>query len=124
VTEKDFEKKIEADLKIPLALINIKLAHELERLAPYGIGNPNPSFISEVTILEKKLFGKKSEHVKLLVKDAHTNSFPMELITFYKAEEFKDVSKAQTVSVIYSLDINKWNGRETIRGRIAYLSLL
>jgi len=48
----------------------------------------------------------------------------MELITFYKAEEFKDVSKAQTVSVIYSLDINKWNGRETIRGRIAYLSLL
>ncbi|OGK62138.1 single-stranded-DNA-specific exonuclease RecJ [Candidatus Roizmanbacteria bacterium RIFOXYB2_FULL_38_10] len=122
--EEDFEKRFVADLKIPLSKINLTLAKQIEKLAPFGIGNSNPTFLSDVLILEKKLFGKKSEHVKLLVKDAHTNSFPMELITFYKAEEFKDVSKAQTVSVIYSLDINKWNGRETIRGRIAYLSLL
>ncbi|MBI4973982.1 single-stranded-DNA-specific exonuclease RecJ [Candidatus Roizmanbacteria bacterium] len=120
VTEKDFEKKVEADLKIPLALVNIKLAHELERLSPYGIGNPNPSFISEVTILEKKLFGKKSEHVKLFVKDAHTGSFPMEFISFFKVEEYKDIDKDQNITLVYNLDINRWNGRESLRGRINF----
>lgn len=122
VTEKDFEKKVEADLKIPLALVNIKLAHELERLAPYGIGNPNPSFISEVTILQKKLFGKKSEHVKLFVKDTHTGSFPLEFISFFKVDEYKDIEKGQTVSLVYNLDINRWNGRESLRGRINVVS--
>ncbi len=121
VTEKDFEKKVEADLKIPLALVNIKLAHELERLSPYGIGNPNPSFISEVMILEKKLFGKKSEHVKLFVKDAHSGSFPMEFISFFKVEEYKNIEKGQTISLVYNLDINRWNGRESLRGKIGYL---
>lgn len=121
VTEKDFEKKVEADLKIPLALVNLKLAKELERLAPYGIGNPNPSFISEVMILEKKLFGKKSEHVKLFVKDAHTSSFPMEFIAFFKVDEYKDIEKGQTISLVYNLDINWWNGKESLRGRINFL---
>ena len=119
--EKDFEKKIEVDLKIPLAFVDIDLAHELERLAPYGIGNPNPLFISEVTVLEKKLFGKKREHVKLFVKDANTGSFPMEFISFFKSDEYREIRKDQTVSLIYNMDINTWNGRESLRGRINYL---
>ena len=122
VTEKDFEKKIEADLKIPLSLVNIKLAHELERLSPFGIGNPNPLFISEVMILGKKIFGKKGEHVKLFVKDAHQSSFPMKFISFFKVDEYKNIEKGQTISLVYNLDINRWNGRESLRGRINIIS--
>lgn len=120
----DFEKRIEVDIKLPLKLITLTFAKELEKLAPFGMGNPNPIFMSEVNILEKKLFGKKLEHVRLYVKDSKQNSFPMEFISFFKAEELKSVSKGQTLSIIYNLDINRWNGKESLRGRINYVTQL
>ncbi|MFA5136210.1 MAG: single-stranded-DNA-specific exonuclease RecJ [Patescibacteria group bacterium] len=116
--EKDFEKTIIADMKIPLSLATSDLAKELEKLAPFGVGNPNPSFVSEVTILEKKTFGKKGEHIKFFVKDTHAESFPIELIAFYKAEEYKKIIKGNQISAVYCLDINRWNGRESLRGKI------
>jgi len=115
----NLERIIEADIYIPLSKIRIPLAKELETLAPYGMGNPYPKFVSNVTVLEKKLFGKKNEHVKLLVKDAAVYSFPFEMIAFYKAEEYKEIEKGQTIQIVYELDINIWNGRETLRGKIS-----
>lgn len=121
--EEDFEKKIRVDIKIPLRFVTFAFAQELEKLSPFGMGNPNPIFMSEVNILEKKLFGKKMEHVRLYVKDAKQSSFPMEFISFFKAQDFKDVAKGQTLSIIYNLDINRWNGKETLRGKIQTLAL-
>jgi len=121
VKEEDFEKRIRIDIKLPLRFINLTFAHELEKLSPFGIGNPNPIFMSEVNILEKKLFGKKMEHVRLYVKDAKQSSFPMEFISFFRAKEFDKVTKGQTLSVIYNTDVNRWNGKETLRGKINYI---
>lgn len=119
LTEADLEKTLSVDAKIPLSKVGMTLAKRIETLAPFGMGNPTPSFLSDVLILEKKLFGRKMEHVKLMVKDAASNSFPMEFIAFYKTEEYRDLSKGQTVQAVYNLDINRWNGKETLRARIA-----
>lgn len=116
--DKDLERIISADLFIPLSKVHMSLAKDMEVLAPFGMGNPYPKFVSTVTVLEIKLFGKKYEHVKLLVKDAKTYSFPLEMIAFYKAEEYKTIEKGQTLQVVYELDINRWNGRESLRGKI------
>ncbi|PIZ01163.1 single-stranded-DNA-specific exonuclease RecJ, partial [bacterium (Candidatus Howlettbacteria) CG_4_10_14_0_8_um_filter_40_9] len=121
--EKNLERIISADLCIPLSKVHMSLAKDMEVLAPFGMGNPYPKFVSMVTVLEIKLFGKKYEHVKLLVKDSKTYSFPLEMIAFHKAEEYKIIEKGQTLQVVYELDINRWNGRESLRGKIITIQL-
>lgn len=120
----DLERTIEADIHIPLSKIKISLAKDIEVLAPFGMGNPHPKFVSVVSVIDKKLFGKKNEHVKLIVKDVDSYSFPLEMLAFYKVEEYKNIEKGQKLQIIYELDINKWNGRETLRGRIVFIGPL
>ncbi len=119
--EADFEKIITSDLKIPLTHVNLRLAKEIKKLAPFGMGNPHPVLLSDVRILDKKLFGKKHEHVKFYAKDLQKDSFPMEFISFFTSDGYKDVEKGQSVSMVYTLDINRWNGKETVRGKINQL---
>lgn len=121
LTEEDLEKRLEVDVKLPLSKVHLSLAKRIETLMPFGMGNPFPTFMSNVLVLDKKLFGRKSEHVKLMVKDSTSNSFPMEFISFYKVSEYRNVVKGQTLSVVYSLDINRWNGKETLRGKINHI---
>jgi hypothetical protein len=64
---------------------------------------------------------KKNEHIKLIVKDKNIYSFPLEMLAFYKVEEYKNIEKGQNIQVAYELDINRWNGRETLRGKIIYI---
>lgn len=122
VTEKDFIRRLEADIKLPLPAVTIALTRKMEMLAPYGIGNPYPTFVSDVIILDKKHLGKKSEHVKFFVKDALINSFPIECLAFYKAEAYAHIKKGETYMLVYQPEINVWNGRESLNAKVVYLS--
>ncbi len=120
ITDKDLERKIEVDLKIPLSKINFSLIKSLEKLEPFGIGNPQPTFYSQAELIDAKLFGKKSEHLKIFAKDK--NSFPLEFILFNGASEFAKISRKQLINIVYNLEINKWRENEKVRGKIISLA--
>lgn len=114
IKDKDLERKIQADLKIPLSKINLSLVKSLEQLAPFGMGNPKPTFYSQGKLIDAKLFGKTNNHLKIFVDD-------LELIVFNQADKFKDLSRGQKIDVVYSLEVDKWNGREKLRGKVIFL---
>ena len=124
IKNKDLERVIEADIKIPVSKLNISIAKTLEQLQPFGIGNPKPTFYSEVEILDVKSFGKSSDHLKILVKDASQQStinnyqLPIELISFGTAKKYSSLIKGQKIIVVYSIEIDRWNGYEKLRGKI------
>lgn len=120
IKEKDLERKIEVDLKIPLSKINLSLVKALEKLQPFGIGNPAPTFYSQGEIIDAKMFGKKAEHLKIYVKDK--DSFPLELVSFNNAQQFTSLARGKTVDIVYTLEIDRWGGSERARGKIIYLS--
>ncbi len=119
LTEKDLERKVEADIKIPLSKINIRWVKELEKLQPFGMGNPQPTFYSKGTLVDAKLFGRNNNHLKLSIKE--NDSFPFEFIIFNSAEQFTKLSRGQEIKIVYTLDINHWNNEEKIRGRIIFM---
>lgn len=56
-----------------LSLLNPQLASELQQLAPYGTGNPEPIFVlSRVTLRKPQIFG--NDHVRGFVYDARGQS--------------------------------------------------
>jgi len=115
LTEKKLEKTILVDLTIPISKVSLKLARLIEELQPFGIGNPQPTFCSEVKINFATVFGKNNNHLKIL-----TNK--LEFIGFSQANKFTQLSRGQTVKVIYNLEINRWNGSEKLRGKVIDLS--
>ncbi len=116
ISEKDLERIIEADIKIPLSKINISVAKALFKLQPFGIGNPQPVFYSKGELVDAKILGKEQNHMKLLVKDE--KSQPVEFMSFNSVEQFTKLSRGQNIELIYMLGINYWNHKEKLQGRI------
>ncbi len=116
LTEKILEKTIFVDLNMPSSKVSLKLAHLIEDLQPFGIGNPQPTFCSDVRINFAAVFGKNNDHLKIL-----TNK--LELIGFFQADKFIQLSRGQNIKIIYSLEINRWASQERLRGRIINLIL-
>jgi single-stranded-DNA-specific exonuclease len=120
IKDKDLERKIEADLKIPLNKINLPLVKSLEKLAPFGIGNPRPTFLSEGIITNAQLFGKTNNHLKIFVSYLD-NQNSLELIAFNQADQFTKLSKGNKINVVYSLEVDRWGGREKLRGKLGHI---
>ena len=116
LTKKDLEPITKADLKIPINFINLSLYKLLTLLEPFGIGNPRPTFYSEAELVDAQIFGKTHTHLKLLVKNPDSKSTPLEMIYFNKADLFPQLARGQTIKIVYSINLNRWNGKESLRG--------
>ncbi|PIV62749.1 hypothetical protein COS12_01185, partial [Candidatus Roizmanbacteria bacterium CG01_land_8_20_14_3_00_33_9] len=144
IKDKDLERIITADIKIPVSKINLELVKSLESLEPFGIGNPRPTFLSEGIISNAQLFGKNNNHLKIWVKDdllllrakrsnldleiaSSSTSSPsrddiiLELIAFNQREKIQELSRGQKINVVYSLEVDRWGGREKLRGRLSFI---
>jgi len=126
IKNKDLEKTIVADLKIPVSKINLELIKSLETFEPYGIGNPRPVFLSEVQLSGASYLGKTQKHLKLYVTDSNqpatADNRSLELIAFNMGDKFKELSRGTKTQVIYTLEIDRWGGREKLKGKITWIS--
>ncbi|MFA5770520.1 MAG: single-stranded-DNA-specific exonuclease RecJ [Patescibacteria group bacterium] len=132
IENKDLERKIEVDLKIPISKINLDLVKSLEVLEPFGMGNPRPTFYSEGILTGAQLLGQTQKHLKIWVSDVINESVSvisakagiqsLELIAFNNADKLKSLSRGQIIKVVYNLEIDAWNGRERLKGMIKFLA--
>lgn len=110
-----------ADATTELSTINESLIQALTQLEPFGSGNPQPILRSEsVLVVNVRRMGTESQHVKLELSD---NGTRLQMLAFSAPEHFF-VEPGEYVTVWYQPDINEWNGRRTVEGRLLHLELL
>ncbi|MEW6578498.1 MAG: single-stranded-DNA-specific exonuclease RecJ [Chloroflexota bacterium] len=64
------DKRLPIDAVIPLRDVTLDLAHDIERLAPFGEGNPRPILVSERLMLDSATYlGREEAHRQLTVRD-------------------------------------------------------
>ncbi|NLJ86178.1 MAG: single-stranded-DNA-specific exonuclease RecJ [Firmicutes bacterium] len=117
LTEEDLLPKLRVDAGVTLDQIDITLLEELEQLAPYGAGNPQPILMARDLVLERGcLVGKTQDHLKLFVSDrkAQARGSSFEAIGFRMAEHMNMVEYASQVNLAFVPKINEWNGRVSI----------
>lgn len=114
ITDEMLIPVLEIDMALPLSMATIELGRELEIMAPFGMGNPKPVFYSTGVIVDVKTMGKTKNHLKLYIKN--DNSFPLEILFFGDGGKSNDLSRGQTISVAYTIEINRWGGKETLQG--------
>ena len=109
LTAEDLEPCIYVDLELPAEGITYQLANELRRLEPFGAGNPCPVFctrglrkLSEPQVI-------KDKHLKMRL--AGKQNRPFEVVWWNCIEEegrTPDISGS--IELVYTIEINVWNG--------------
>ena len=108
----------EADAKLSLPEVTMENYKEIEKLAPFGLGNPKPVFLFEnVEIAELKLFGKEKNHLELILVSG--NSRKVKAISFFSTDtSFNTViEKGKKINLLASFDLSHFGGRTELRLR-------
>jgi len=80
-------------------------------LAPFGIGNPVPIFMSKgVEVPEHRTMGNGGEHLRMKLKQGGT---VWDAVAFRLASHRDELSAA--IDVVYNMEIDRWGGKEQLR---------
>lgn len=112
LSKEDYIPMLQADIECGVHEVNLELIEHIERLAPFGMGNPAPRFIfSQMNIHEMRTMGKDDRHLKLVVgSHEHDSAVKLEAVGFDKGEFIDRISATADVEVLGEVGINEWNG--------------
>ena len=99
------------DMILDKDLITLDLARSLEKLSPYGEGNPRPLFLTrQVKFQSVCAVGSRKQHLKFWVS---TNNSDVKGIAFGKGEmEDGILNHDLYYDILYNLEVDQWNDQE------------
>lgn len=144
LTDEDFEEKVLIDVPMPMAYADFDFIAELERLEPFGNGNPKPQFAQKnVRFLSGRVLGANRNVGKYTVADEDGRRY--ELIYFGDIEGFHEYISAKygagaldrlyrtgtwtdagmksepiVLSVVYYPDVNEYRGNVSLQMVMKY----
>ena len=110
----------QADTTAQLAHITEDLIAQIATLEPFGSGNPQPIIKSEnLLVTNVRRMGAEGQHVKLELQD---DTVRLQMLAFSAPDHFF-VEPGEYVTAWYQPDINEWNGRRSVEGRLLHLEI-
>jgi single-stranded-DNA-specific exonuclease len=80
-------------------------------LAPFGVGNPVPTFLSQrVEVLERRTMGNNGEHLRFKLRQGGT---VWDGVGFRLGSYLPEISSA--VDIVHNLEVDQWGGKEQLR---------
>lgn len=111
-------RQLKIDLELPFEYITADLHIAIQKLAPFGMKNPEPVFNSEgLLITDMRIIGKEGKHLKLKVKSQNSNikNGEIEAIGFGMGEMSSGIKIGDTINAAYTIDQNTWNGNTNLQ---------
>jgi single-stranded-DNA-specific exonuclease len=109
----------DAGISITLDDINSKNYKDIEKLAPFGTGNPKPVFyLQNIMISGVKCFGKEKNHLELCFENSKGRT--VKAIAFFKSfNSFnKPLERGISINLLATMELSNFAGREELRMRI------
>jgi single-stranded-DNA-specific exonuclease len=113
------------DLEMKIDDVGDKLFDSINKLAPFGIGNPKPIFLFRKLIpVSIKKFGKTGDHVELIFKK--NNGQKVSAISFFGAKEkwVSELGEGKVIDLIASVEKSMFRGRAEIRLRVEEIHIV
>lgn len=115
IDSKDLIPKIKIDAQIDHESINDKTVEEIERMAPFGFGNPTPlMLIKNVQFLSPRSIGTKGDHLKAKGK---INDKEVDIIGFGLSKKYFNDPQTN-LDVVGNLEHNIWRGNKSLQLKI------
>jgi single-stranded-DNA-specific exonuclease len=114
----DLRPKLDIDAVMSLAQMGGETYQSLQSLAPFGMGNPVPTFLSKgVEVIDCQTMGNNGGHLRLKLRQDKAN---WEAVAFGLGECFKDMHSH--IDIVYNLRLERWRGEERLRLNIQDLA--
>ena len=107
----ELRPRLDIDAEVTLPDLNGETLHAIQQLAPFGQGNPAPTFLSRgVEVTDCGTIGSNGGHLKLKLKQGGTI---WDGIAFRFGSYLAEV--ASPLDIVYNLEIDRWGGEERLR---------
>jgi single-stranded-DNA-specific exonuclease len=103
---------IDIDTEIPLKILGNRLVSEIERLSPFGPGNPRPVLASRGIRLKSRPRAIRRDGIKMWVTDGNVTC---EAIGFGMLDSIEDILESRTLDIAYTPSFNTWRGLNTLQ---------
>ncbi len=112
---------LEADCDLKLSDVTMAFATELYQLEPFGVSNPVPTFVSRGVRVERIIAISAGKHTKLMLSCGGKTSICA--MYFNMPSSKLNIHEGECVDVLYTVDINEYQGSRTVQMIITDLRL-
>ena len=115
----DLRPCLDIDAEVGLTDIGGDTFQTTQQLAPFGRGNPLPTFLSRgVEVIDCRTMGGNGEHLKLKLRQGGA---VWDGVGFRLGSYLTEV--ASSLDIVYNLEIDRWGGEERLRLNILDFAL-
>lgn len=122
IVKEDLTPKVKVDFEIDFSLVNKDFYQLIQKLAPFGFGNSEPTFLlKKMRVVRRQAIGKNEAHLKIWVDNPETSiveRVPAEAIGFGWGSWKDKIIAGDLIDLVFNIDLNVWNGKETIQLKI------
>ncbi len=107
----DLRPRINIDAEASLHELNGNTYSDIQRLAPFGQGNPVPVLVSRrVKLVNCRTMGSSGDHLRLRLEQ---NGSYWDAVAFGCGENLSEMKSP--LDIAYQLELDQWGGRSTLR---------
>ena len=125
----DFEEKEQSDAELSISAATPQFLKILDRLAPFGMGNPKPMFVlRDVTVAHVSWFGKANEHLRLRIAPSGLgfDKDTIEGISFYAKRQLGKVcdklASGDKATILATLERDTFTRGQPVRLRLVSIA--
>jgi len=99
------------DAELPLSAFSGETFNLMQKLSPFGNGNPQPTFLTrQVEVIECRNFGNQGGWLRLKLRQGNVT---------WQAVDFESQKKRaeipSRIDIVYNLEKSRWDGEEVLR---------
>jgi len=108
-----FSRPIRIEASAAFADLKPSLHHEIQLLAPFGVGNREPLLLSrDVEVTRAETFGVDARHLRIHLRDRTATA---EAIAFDKGASAPHLAVGRRIDTVYALQCERWDGLDRVR---------
>lgn len=113
LTPRDLVPKLHLDDEVALGELSLEVVGTLERLAPFGEGNPRPRLATPAVevVDEPRAVGRTASHLQFTVRQGATYR---KVIAFGRGAEIEQLAAHRAVRLAFEPLISEWNGNRRV----------
>jgi len=107
----ELQPRLDIDTKVRLPDLGGETIRAIQQLAPFGQGNPTPTFLSQqVEVIDRSPMGNNGNHLRIKLRQGGT---VWHAVGFGLGSYLAEVSSP--LDIVYNLEIDRWRGEERLR---------
>jgi single-stranded-DNA-specific exonuclease len=111
LADADLRPQLDIDAEVTLPDLSGDTFNTIQQLAPFGRGNPSPTFLSHRTeAIDCRTMGNGAQHLRLKLKQGGT---VWDGVGFRLGCYLAEISPQ--LDIVYNLEIDRWGSRERLR---------